>query len=154
MQAVVCSYFMFLSFNIMEPIFSIRSSSFLCLYHSEECCEDIETNLFLFSVALSFRRMLQVFQDVSFLFWLVRFFLNCTWWQAWRSGWRWFETIFRIVPIMQKMGGKQSIFFKRILILLKKVHRNCAFKSHSSSIGVLIKTYCFFWILLPKIRVR
>ena len=58
----MCSYLLFLLFNIMEPIFSIRSSSFLCLYHSGECCKDIETNLFFFFVALSFRRMLQVFQ--------------------------------------------------------------------------------------------
>ena len=53
---------LFLLFNIMEPIFSIRRSSFLCLHHSGECCEDIETNLFFFYVVLSFRRMLQVFQ--------------------------------------------------------------------------------------------
>ena len=46
----------------MEPIFSIRNSSFLCFYHSGECWKDIETNLFFFFVALSFRRMLQVFQ--------------------------------------------------------------------------------------------
>ena len=62
LQAAMCSYLLFLLYNIMEPSFSIRSSSFLCLYHSGECCKNIESNLFFFSMVLSFRRMLQVFQ--------------------------------------------------------------------------------------------
>ena len=62
MQAAKCSYLLFLLFNIMEPIFSIKNSSFLCLYHTGECCKNIETNLLFFFVALSFRRMVQFFQ--------------------------------------------------------------------------------------------
>ena len=49
------------------------------LYHSGEYCEDTETNLLFFSVVLSFRRMLQVFQaGVSFLFSFIRLSLSCT----------------------------------------------------------------------------
>ena len=63
----MCSCFMFLSFNTIEPVFSIRSSSFLCLYHSGECSEVFEINLFFLSVVLLFGRMLSSFSNRYFL---------------------------------------------------------------------------------------
>ena len=109
------------------------------LYHSGESCEDTETNLLFFSVVLSSRRMLQVFQAcVSFLFSFVRLSLSYTWWQAWKSGWKyWFEMTFRTVHIMQKIGVNRAFFWKSTYSL-KIIHRNWSFQSYSSSIGILI----------------
>ena len=58
----MCSYFMLLSFNIMETILSSGNFPFLYLYHSGETKEkSFETDLFFLSVVLPFRRMLSIF---------------------------------------------------------------------------------------------
>ena len=45
-------------------------------------------------------------------------------------------------------GGKCVVFWKNTFSI-KRIHRNCAFKSHCPSIGILIKKSCFIALCFP-----
>ena len=134
----------------MEPIFSIRSSSFLYFYHSGECCKVFETNLSFLSMLLPFRRILPSFLSryiLSVLF--VRFFVEL---QLITGLKEWMKVMicedFEGRSYNAENGGQWVIVWKNTCSL-KIIHRNCAFKSNRPSTGILIKKSCFIVLLFP-----
>ena len=130
----MCYYFMFLLFNIMEPIFPIKSLSFRRMLRSfwnkpvlPFCGFVIQED-----VAKFFKQICPFCFGLLDFSWIL---LDDNHERVDESKDLWgFQNQF----INAENGGKWVIFWKNTYSL-KIIHRNCAFKSHCPSIGILIK---------------